>query len=49
MMLDFLGQKRNKFGAHNDGENVAVISEEDFKKTQDYLTKATRILLDYLD
>lgn len=49
MMLDYLGQKRNKFGAHNDGENVAVISEEDFKKTQDYLTKATRILLDYLD
>ena len=48
-MLDYIGWKRNKFGAHNDGERVAVISEDDFIVFQKYFTKATRVLLEYLD
>ena len=48
-MLDYIGWKRNKFGAHNDGERVAIISEEEFKVFQEYFTKATRVLLEYLD
>ena len=48
-ILDFIGKMRNSYGAHNDGDQVAVISEDDFKVFQEYFTKATRILLDYID
>ena len=48
-MLDYVGLKRNRFGAHNDGDRVAVISKKDFKVFQEYFTKTTRVLLEYLD
>lgn len=48
-MLDFQNRMRNTYGAHNDGDKPKYISEEDFKTFQEYFTKTTQILLDYLD
>lgn len=47
--LDYINQKRNQFGAHNDGTAVAVVSDTDFQTFYDYFVKSTRILLEYID
>lgn len=48
-MLDYAGKMRNTYGAHNDGEEVKLISIEEFDQFQIYFTEMTRTLLDYLD
>lgn len=47
--LDFINNKRNKFGAHNDGTKPVEISDEDFKIFNDYYLKATKLLIEYID
>ena len=47
--LDFINNKRNKFGAHNDGTKPVQISNEDYIKFNDYYRKATKLLLEYID
>lgn len=48
-ILDYEGKMRNTYGAHNDGEKVQMISEEEFNQFQRYFTEATVMLLEYLD
>ncbi len=47
--LDFINNKRNKFGAHNDGTRPAEIPDEDFKLFNEYYIKATNLLIEYID
>ena len=47
--LDFINNKRNKFGAHNDGTKPVQISNEDYAKFDEYYRKATRLLIEYID
>ena len=48
-MLDYIGKMRNSYGAHNDGENVSIITTEEFSTFQEYFTISTRLLIDYVD
>lgn len=47
--MDFVNEKRNKFGAHNDGIRPPEISDEDYDTFKEYYKGITRILLDYID
>lgn len=47
--LDFINNKRNKFGAHNDGTKPVQISDEDYAKFDEYYRKATKLLIEYID
>ena len=48
-MLDFINEKRNKYGAHNDGTKPLEIPQEDYRVYQDYFKKVTVLLVNYMD
>ncbi|WP_312072186.1 hypothetical protein [Anaerotignum propionicum] len=48
-MFDFINEKRNKYGAHNDGTELLEIPQEDYRKYQDYFKKITVLLINYMD
>ena len=48
-MLDFINDKRNKYGAHNDGTKPLEIPQDDYRKYQDYFKKITVLLINYMD
>ncbi|SHK77717.1 hypothetical protein SAMN02745136_03320 [Anaerocolumna jejuensis DSM 15929] len=47
--LDFINDKRNKYGAHNDGTKPMEIPSQDFMTFQEYFKKATVLLINYMD
>ena len=48
-MFDFINDKRNKYGAHNDGTKPLEIPLEDYRTYQDYFKKITVLLINYMD
>lgn len=48
-MLDYINEKRNKYGAHNDGLKPVEIPQEDYRVYQDYFKKVTVMLINYMD
>ncbi len=48
-MLDYINEKRNKYGAHNDGTKPVEIPQDEYIIYQDYFKKVTVMLVNYMD
>ncbi len=48
-MLDYINDKRNKYGAHNEGTKPKEISPSDYREYQDNFKKITVLLVNYMD
>ena len=48
-MLDYINEKRNKYGAHNDGTKPIEIPQDEYIIYQDYFKKVTVMLVNYMD
>ena len=48
-MMDYINEKRNKYGAHIDGVEPNEISNRIYETYQEYFKKVTQILLKYME
>jgi hypothetical protein len=48
-MLDYINEKRNKYGAHNDGTKPKEIPFDEYRVYQDYFKRITVLLINYMD